>query len=105
MYNCILINHKQFRSSQWRNICTHFGVLFVHIQGAPGIPPSYVSATEPYHREPSKGIQLYEQPGAQQTAEDGVGRPLPHRTAQQQATGEAQYIDDIPKRTGERSFG
>ena len=54
-----------------------------------------------YHRGPSKGVQVYEQPGPQQTAADAVGRPMPNLTADQQATGEAQYVDDIPRRAGE----
>ena len=48
-----------------------------------------------------KGVQVYEEPSPQQPSHDAVGRNLAHRTAAQQATGEAQYCDDIPLRSGE----
>jgi len=40
------------------------------------------------------GSQVYECPDPQ-TGEDTVGKPLPHRWAQQCTSGEAVYIDDI----------
>uniref|UniRef100_A0A671SPA3 Aldehyde oxidase 6 n=1 Tax=Sinocyclocheilus anshuiensis TaxID=1608454 RepID=A0A671SPA3_9TELE len=36
-----------------------------------------------------------------QSAQDPVGRPMMHRTALSQATGEAEYCDDLPQTDGE----
>ena len=36
-----------------------------------------------------------------QEGQDLVGRPIMHRSAISQATGEAVYCDDMPKRDGE----
>lgn len=36
-----------------------------------------------------------------QSAQDPVGRPMMHRTALSQATGEAVYCDDLPQTDGE----
>lgn len=36
-----------------------------------------------------------------QSNQDPVGRPIMHRSAISQATGEAVYCDDIPKTDGE----
>ena len=50
---------------------------------------------------PPKGVQVYENVPVDQTTVDGVGRPVIHKSAYQQATGEAVYIDDIPTRKGQ----
>ena len=44
---------------------------------------------------------MYESVPPEQAIHDSVGRPIVHRAAYQQATGEAVYIDDIPERKGE----
>lgn len=35
-----------------------------------------------------------------QPSHDAVGRPIPHMSAKQQVTGEAKYVDDLPKLEG-----
>lgn len=47
-------------------------------------------------RHPSKGIQYFSQSGE----EDIVGNPIQHASAELQASGEAVYVDDIPKPIG-----
>uniref|UniRef100_A0A8B9TW44 Xanthine dehydrogenase n=1 Tax=Anas platyrhynchos TaxID=8839 RepID=A0A8B9TW44_ANAPL len=53
------------------------------------VPSNYISATELFHKDP------IEVPKGQ-AAEDMVGRPLMHVSADKQACGEAVYCDDIP---------
>lgn len=55
------------------------------------------SALPVYERGPSKASQYYDLSSVQQNQTDVVGRPIPHLSAEKQATGEAVYIDDIPK--------
>ncbi|WPT13508.1 Xanthine dehydrogenase 1 [Picochlorum sp. SENEW3] len=47
-------------------------------------------------RHPSKGIQYFSQSGEG----DIVGTPVQHASAELQASGEAVYVDDIPKPVG-----
>jgi len=62
---------------------------------------SEYSAVLRTERPASHGVQLYEQVNDDcQLHVDAVGRPLPHLSAQQHATGEAIYVDDMPSFTG-----
>ncbi|XP_053396021.1 xanthine dehydrogenase/oxidase-like isoform X1 [Mercenaria mercenaria] len=68
--------------------------------------PSYLhSATAPFHRDPSKSTQIYQEVASGQREEDPVGRPINHLSAMKQATGEAVYIDDMPKFQNELYMG
>ena len=68
------------------------------------LPAEYTSATIKHVRAPSSGVQLYEQVDSRHhTKMDAVGRPLPHLSAQQHATGEAVYVDDMPFYRGQWS--
>ncbi|XP_048259665.1 xanthine dehydrogenase/oxidase-like [Haliotis rufescens] len=49
----------------------------------------------------SEGVQLYQAVAPEQDPDDAVGRPLVHTSALQQTTGEAIYVDDLPKVEGE----
>ena len=68
--------------------------------GGKKVPASYKSATPTYHRNPSKGTQIYEEVSTGQLPQDAVGRPVTHLSAIKQATGEAVYIDDMPTYEG-----
>ena len=48
-------------------------------------------------RDSSHASQVFEQVPEGQQQIDPVGRPVCHRSALKQATGEAVYCDDIPK--------
>ncbi|KAJ8309320.1 hypothetical protein KUTeg_014194 [Tegillarca granosa] len=50
---------------------------------------------------PSKSTQLYEEVPSGQPDNDPVGRPMTHLSAMKQATGEAVYIDDMPRFSNE----
>ncbi|XP_071078978.1 xanthine dehydrogenase/oxidase-like [Haliotis cracherodii] len=63
--------------------------------GAP-VPQSYLSAVSEFERLPRQSCQLYDNVASGQPSTDAVGRPLVHRAAYQQATGEAVYVDDMP---------
>ncbi|XP_048259580.1 xanthine dehydrogenase/oxidase-like isoform X3 [Haliotis rufescens] len=52
-------------------------------------------------RAVSKGVQVFEDVPDGQSPGDAVGRPLVHVSAQQQTTGEAVYVDDLPKHEDE----
>ena len=58
----------------------------------PDFPPEYASATAAYDRPASKGLQYY----SAVAGEDVVGQPYRHAAADMQASGNAQYVDDIP---------
>ncbi|KAJ1982432.1 hypothetical protein H4R34_001725 [Dimargaris verticillata] len=49
-------------------------------------------------REPSQGMQYYQMA---QSPQQIVGQALPHLSALKQVTGQARYVDDIPKYQGE----
>lgn len=55
-----------------------------------------LSASEPLERQPTKGVQVF-QAGDD---DDDCGKPLPHKSALLQCSGEAQYVDDLPKYRG-----
>ncbi|XP_076100385.1 xanthine dehydrogenase/oxidase-like isoform X2 [Mytilus galloprovincialis] len=65
------------------------------------VPKSFTSATPNFHRDASKGSQIYEEVAPGQLPQDAVGRPLTHLSAMKQATGEAIYVDDMPSIEGE----
>lgn len=60
------------------------------------VPSNYISATELFHKDPIANAQLFQEVPKGQAAEDMVGRPLMHVSADKQACGEAVYCDDIP---------
>uniref|UniRef100_A0A8B9TV79 Xanthine dehydrogenase n=1 Tax=Anas platyrhynchos TaxID=8839 RepID=A0A8B9TV79_ANAPL len=64
--------------------------LSKHHNGPP-VPSNYISATELFHKDP-----IANEVPKGQAAEDMVGRPLMHVSADKQACGEAVYCDDIP---------
>ena len=64
------------------------------------VPPSYQSATPTFHRDPSKSTQMYEEVASSQPTDDALGRPMVHTSGAKQASGEAIYIDDMPKFKG-----
>lgn len=57
-----------------------------------------------FSKEPLKSHQLYEiRPASSAVAP--VGRPIAHKSAEQQATGEAEYVDDMPRFENEAYLG
>ncbi|GFS04497.1 xanthine dehydrogenase/oxidase [Elysia marginata] len=64
-----------------------------------------VSGCRPLARGPSQGCQLYAMSGGARSERDTIGRPLVHRAAFKQCTGEALYLDDIPLSQGELFLG
>lgn len=61
------------------------------------------SATFPFPEQTLRSTQVFEQVGTDQDPVDPVGRPLIHQSAYKQATGEAIYVDDIPRTEGKIS--
>ena len=51
----------------------------------------------------SKGTQVFEDVPKDQSEQDPVWRPVPHVAADKHTTGQAQYIDDIPRFKGQFS--
>ncbi|KAL7834103.1 hypothetical protein AOLI_G00290630 [Acnodon oligacanthus] len=64
-------------------------------------PPEYLSALKQYGTELPHGHHTFQMVSEVQPFTDPVGRPRMHQAAFQQATGEAQYYDDIPAVQGE----
>ena len=62
------------------------------------------SATLSYQREPSKGCQVFQRDLPGQPESDPIGRPIVHKSALQQTTGEARYCDDVPTYSGKYSL-
>jgi len=61
------------------------------------LPKNYQSATKVYHRGVPKSTQLSQIVPADQSDYDLVGKPIPHVSGMKQASGEAVYVDDMPK--------
>ncbi|XP_076008116.1 aldehyde oxidase 6 [Genypterus blacodes] len=57
--------------------------------------------TQPLPREIQLGLQEFQNVSKDQKDQDPVGRPIMHRSALSQATGEAVYCDDLPRTEGE----
>ncbi|XP_070850187.1 aldehyde oxidase 6 [Chaetodon trifascialis] len=56
---------------------------------------------QPLPREIQPSLQEFQHVPEGQSKEDPVGRPIMHRSAISQATGEAVYCDDMPRTDGE----
>uniref|UniRef100_A0A8B9L6U5 Aldehyde oxidase 5 n=1 Tax=Astyanax mexicanus TaxID=7994 RepID=A0A8B9L6U5_ASTMX len=65
------------------------------------VPPENLSALTQYRSELPQGHHTFQMVSDDQSSTDPVGRPRMHQAAFQQATGEAQYYDDIPAVKGE----
>ncbi|XP_026315872.1 xanthine dehydrogenase isoform X3 [Hyposmocoma kahamanoa] len=65
------------------------------------IKPYHSSGADQFHGTMPKSSQYFELVGDKQIPSDAVGRPLTHRSAYKQATGEAIYCDDMPTAEGE----
>ncbi|KAK2165479.1 hypothetical protein NP493_1361g00029 [Ridgeia piscesae] len=62
---------------------------------------SDLSATTPLPHIPARGIQVYEEVPADQSSSDAVGRPLPVKSALNNALGKSVFIDDMLPYQGE----
>lgn len=88
-----------------RSLCSSlFFKFFLMVQNL--IAPETVSerdrsAVQRIHRDVSHANQVYEVPLIGKGGIDPVGQPLPHLSAEKQVTGEAIYVDDMPKYAGE----
>ena len=51
-----------------------------------------------------KGTQVFEDVPEDQSEQDPVWRPVPHVAADKHTTGQAQYIDDLPRFKGQSSY-
>uniref|UniRef100_A0A1B6KEG1 FAD-binding PCMH-type domain-containing protein n=1 Tax=Graphocephala atropunctata TaxID=36148 RepID=A0A1B6KEG1_9HEMI len=60
------------------------------------IPDTYRSAAHGFKTLPLKSSQYFQLTPSTQSKTDLVGRPIVHKSAFKQATGEAIYCDDIP---------
>nr|QEO19118.1 rosy [Limnogonus franciscanus] len=65
------------------------------------IPGTHLSGKDGFHTLPPKSSQYFTKVPNSQEKHDMVGRPKIHQSAFKQATGEAVYLDDIPKIEGE----
>ena len=63
------------------------------------------SSLEPLKLEPSSATQFYDgctEPG--QADDDALGRPIPNVSSEAVVSGEAVYIDDMPRLEGDLYF-
>ncbi|PNF38422.1 Xanthine dehydrogenase, partial [Cryptotermes secundus] len=60
------------------------------------LPQQYQSASSGFHSKIPKSSQYFQVVPADQKDTDLVGRPIVHKSAFKQATGEAVYCDDMP---------
>uniref|UniRef100_A0A8C5B2B2 Aldehyde oxidase 6 n=1 Tax=Gadus morhua TaxID=8049 RepID=A0A8C5B2B2_GADMO len=67
----------------------------------PGPGPRELSAIRPLPCCIQPGQQGFQEVSGSQSEQDAVGRPVMHRSAPAQATGEAVYVDDTPPPQGE----
>ncbi|PAA89674.1 hypothetical protein BOX15_Mlig009048g2 [Macrostomum lignano] len=94
-----------------KSLCTSFFIRFLHRVGAE------LAAAEGSHGKvgevddgsgaerlplrPSWGSLLFERTPPGQLEKDPVGRPVPHASGTGQASGSAQFVDDLPPSLGE----
>lgn len=71
----------------------------------PSLTNTQKSAIERVHRPTSSSIQEYQVPLQVEHEHDQVGTPVQHLSAEKQATGEAVYVDDIPRFSNELYAG
>ncbi|KAL1021809.1 hypothetical protein UPYG_G00018350 [Umbra pygmaea] len=69
--------------------------------GVCDLPLDHLSALKPFKNEVPQGRQSFQLVSEAQHSQDPVGHPMMHQAAFQQATGEAQYYNDIPPVQGE----
>ena len=62
------------------------------------LPSSDLSAATTFHKNPLQGSQLFD---IKSSEVDPLRKPLKHNTADKQSSGEAIYVDDIPRIKGE----
>lgn len=67
------------------------------VRGIEALPESHKSATKLYHRDIPKSTQLFQIVPEGQPDYDLVGKPIVHKSGIKQATGEAIYVDDMPR--------
>ncbi|KAI5635560.1 molybdopterin-binding domain of aldehyde dehydrogenase domain-containing protein [Phthorimaea operculella] len=65
------------------------------------VKPYHSSGAEQFHGSVPSSAQYFELVGDKQLKSDAVGRPITHRSAFKQTTGEAIYCDDMPSVEGE----
>uniref|UniRef100_A0A6A7FS67 xanthine dehydrogenase n=1 Tax=Hirondellea gigas TaxID=1518452 RepID=A0A6A7FS67_9CRUS len=61
------------------------------------IQPDEQELLQPYTKPHHRAMHFYQKVSSQQELIDPVGRPVPHVSCLQQVTGEAVYIDDLPR--------
>ncbi|XP_069471537.1 aldehyde oxidase 1-like [Ambystoma mexicanum] len=69
----------------------------MNVPSSQEVPENYMSALEPLRNSMPKSAEVYQEVPPSQPVQDPVGRPIPHLSAIKQATGEAMYVDDIPR--------
>ena len=69
------------------------------------LPSSDHSAASLFHKDPLQGSQLFDISNTGCADLDPLRKPMKHSSADKQASGEAIYVDDIPKIKGELHLG
>ncbi|XP_068101234.1 aldehyde oxidase 1-like isoform X2 [Hyperolius riggenbachi] len=59
--------------------------------------PEYLSAIRDFETTAPKTLQVFQEVDSSQPGQDSVGRPVVNQSGIIQATGEAVYVDDMPK--------
>lgn len=67
--------------------------------------PKHISGGDQFRTKLPKSSQYFDLIDHKQVKSDAVGRPIVHRSALQQTTGEAIYCDDMPTAEGELYLG
>lgn len=70
---------------------------YLSLSESSSLDPRDLSAQQVFHKDPLRGSQLFEIVPEAQDDHDPLRRPLKHASAEKQTTGEAVYIDDIPR--------
>lgn len=68
-----------------------------NISGVQKLPKQYQSGITGFHSKIPRSSQYFQVVPADQEEADLVGRPIVHKSAYKQATGEAVYCDDMPR--------
>ncbi|XP_043965965.1 aldehyde oxidase 6 isoform X2 [Gambusia affinis] len=92
------VKHISSLSFYTRTASSCFNVL---ISWQNVIKDELLEKLQPLPKEIQPSLQEFQHVPKDQDSQDPVGRPMMHRSAISQATGEAVYCDDIPKTDGE----
>lgn len=107
IYTCTYIGHLIWviRGNAWIPLFIVWMGIKNYLALGTELDSHLVDVTKAFHRPTAKSIQGFQRVPDTQSSINSVGRPVMHKSALVQASGEARYVDDIPQQEGELHAG